>query len=217
MAGRYSNILFDLDGTITDSAEGVTRSVQFALGRFGIAVNTDQLISFIGPPLQQSFQKYYGLNEKEALQAVTYYRDYYREKGIYENRLYPSITAMLNALIASGANLFLATSKPTVFAKKILHHFLISHFFRQIVGSNLDGTRVEKDAVIAAVLENIKTLDKSVTVMVGDREHDIKGAQSCGLDSVAVTYGYGSASELSAVKPTYIVDSVPDLMVLLLS
>ena len=216
MVGRYNNILFDLDGTLTDSAEGVTRSIRYALLKFGIESHTDDLKSFIGPPLQQSFQIHYGFSEAKAIQALNHYRDYFREKGIFQNKLYPYVTETLEELAANGINLFLATSKPTVFAETVLQNFQIKNFFSLIAGSNLDGTRVEKSEIIAFVLKQLGNHDKAETVMVGDREHDIIGARECGLDSIAVTYGYGSLSELTSARPTYMADSIPELRALLL-
>ncbi len=216
MGIKYSNIIFDLDGTLTDSAEGITRSVQYALSRYGITASEEEIKPFIGPPLHYSFMKEYGFSEKKAFQAVEHYRDYYREKGIYENRLYPSVTKMLEAFANNEAKLYIATSKPTVFAEKILKHFVIDNFFKVIAGSNLDGTRVEKKEVIGYVLNNSGRTDKSETVMIGDRKHDIRGAQAWKLDSIAVTYGYGSLDELIAAKPTYIVHSVVELSELLM-
>jgi len=216
MGIKYSNIFFDLDGTLTDSAKGIIRSVQYALSRYGFTASEEEIKPFIGPPLHLSFMKEYGFSKKKAFQAVEHYRDYYREKGIYENQLYPSVTKMLEAFAKNGAKLFIATSKPTVFAEKILKHFAIDNFFEVIAGSNLDGTRVEKKEVIGYVLKNAVNADKSETVMIGDREHDIKGAHSLELDSIAVTYGYGSLAELKTAKPTYIVHSVDELSKLLL-
>ncbi len=216
MGIKYSNIIFDLDGTLTDSAEGITRSVQYALSRHGITASEEDIKPFTGPPLHLSFMKEYGFSKKKAFQAVEHYRDYYRKKGIYENRLYPSVTKMLEAFSNNEAKLYIATSKPTVFAEKILKHFAIDNFFKVIAGSNLDGTRVEKEEVIGYVLNSSESVDKSKTVMIGDREHDIKGAHSWKLDSIAVTYGYGSLAELKAARPTYIVHSVEELSGLLL-
>lgn len=216
MGIKYSNIIFDLDGTLTDSAEGITRSAQYALSRYGITASEEEIKPFIGPPLHYSFMKEYGFSEKKAFQAVEHYRDYYREKGIYENRLYPSVTKMLEAFANNEAKLYIATSKPTVFAEKILKHFAIDNFFKVIAGSNLDGTRVEKKEVIGYVLNDSGRTDKSETVMIGDRKHDIRGAQAWKLDSIAVSYGYGSLDELIASKPTYIVHSVEELSELLM-
>ncbi len=217
MGIKYSNLIFDLDGTLTDSAKGITRSVQYALNKYGINASEEELKPFIGPPLHLSFIKEYGFSEKEAFKAVEHYRDYYRETGIFENQLYPSVAKMLEAFNNNGAKLFIATSKPTVFAEKILKHFAIDNYFNIIAGSNLDGTRVEKKEVIGYVLNNTVNADKGETVMIGDREHDIRGAQTWKLDSIAVTYGYGSLDELIAAKPTYIVNSPEELTELLLN
>ena len=214
---RFKHVLFDLDGTLTDSAEGVTRSVQYALQKYGIETDLEELKSFVGPPLHWSFENSYGFSKAKALQAVEYYREYYREKGIFENKLYPKITEMLEALLKSGASLYVATSKPTVFALQVLQHFNIDSYFATIAGSNLDGTRVDKSEVIDFVLTNNGDIDKNRTVMVGDRKHDILGARTCGLDSIAVTYGYGSPTELTTADPTFIIYSVEELSEFLLS
>jgi phosphoglycolate phosphatase len=214
---RFNHILFDLDGTLTDSAEGVTRSVQYALQMYGIEASLEELKSFVGPPLHWSFENSYGFSKAKAFQAVEYYREYYREKGIFENKLYPDITTMLDALSKSGASLYVATSKPTVFALQVLQHFNIDSYFATIAGSNLDGTRVDKSEVIDFVLTNNGDIDKNRAVMVGDRKHDIIGARTCGLHSIAVTYGYGSPTELTAAEPTFIINSVEELSDFLLS
>lgn len=214
---RFSHILFDLDGTLTDSAEGVIRSVQYALQMYGIEASPEELRSFVGPPLHWSFENSYGFSKTKAFQAVEYYREYYREKGIFENRLYPFVTEMLDALLKSGASLYVATSKPTVFALQVLQHFNVDRYFVTIAGSNLDGTRVDKSEVIDFVLTNNRDINKNRAVMVGDRKHDIIGARTCGLDSIAVTYGYGSPTELTTAEPTFIVNSVEELSEFLMS
>ncbi len=217
MGKTYKNILFDLDGTLTDSAQGICKSVQHALKQYGIEAALEEIKPFIGPPLHQSFMEQYGFSEKKAFQAVGYYRDYYRETGIYENKLYQSVPGMLESLAAEGKELFIATSKPTVFAEKIVKHFNLHRFFTIIAGSNLDGTRVEKSEVIEYVLTNIANLNKAETVMVGDRKHDIRGARTRDLSSIAVTYGYGSLDELKSAGPDHIAHSVEELEELLLS
>ncbi len=217
MKTGYLNILFDLDGTLTDSALGICKSVQYALKQYGIEAGLEEIKPFIGPPLHQSFINSYGFSEKEAFRAVEHYRDYYRETGIYENRLYPSVPEMLKALAGGGRKLFVATSKPTVFAEKIVRLFNLHRYFTIIAGSNLDGTRVEKSEVIGYVLDNIARPDRTETVMVGDRRHDIGGARALDIDSIAVTYGYGSLEELRKAGPDHIAHSVRELKELLLS
>lgn len=212
---RYRHILFDLDGTLTDSADGVTRSVQYALDKFGIKASPETLTSFVGPPLQLAFEQEYDFSRSEARQAVHYYREYYREKGIFENRLYPQVEEMLHTLDRKGATLYLATSKPTVFAAQVLRYFQIDGYFTAVTGSNLDGTRAEKSEIISTVLTANPDLSEAAAVMVGDRKHDICGARTCGLDSIAVTYGYGSREELNAARPTHIACSIPELQKLI--
>ena len=218
MKNIYSSILFDLDGTLTDSAEGVTKSVQYALKKYNIEATLEELKAFIGPPLQRSFKEVYGFNAGAIDEVIKHYREYYSETGIYQNRVYPNIPELLAELDSRGKNLYVATSKPTVFAEKILHYFKLDHHFKAITGSNLDGTRVEKKDVITHVLKMMEGKgEKEKTVMVGDRKHDILGAKACGLDSIAVAYGYGSAAELEAAGPIHIAQSVEDLGEKLLS
>ncbi len=212
----YRKILFDLDGTLTDSGPGIINSVSYALNKYGIRANNEELTAMIGPPLQQSFQIIYGFSNEKASEAVEYYREYFREKGMFENQLYPGITEMLKELFENNRQLYLATSKPTVFARQILQHFKIEYLFDQVVGSNLDGSRVVKPEIIGAVSELTGGLSRDETVMVGDREHDIIGAKAHELDTIAVTYGYGSLEELKSVQPTVVVSSVAELSELLL-
>ncbi len=211
MPGYYKNILFDLDGTLTDSALGITKSVQFALKNFGLEVEAFHLKTFIGPPLQQSFKNFYGFSEADTIKAIEHYRSYYRRKGIYENRLYPGIVKLLQALHDRGLELHLATSKPTVFASKVLKHFALDHYFETIAGSNLDGTRANKNEVIKYVIDQNSHIRLKETVMVGDRKYDIIGACAHNIDSIAVTYGYGSVTELTEAGPTALVHSVSEL------
>lgn len=207
----YNIVLFDLDGTLTDPKEGITRSVQYALGKMGAnVIDLDELIPFIGPPLAQSFQEYYGFSKEEAQQAVVYYREYFTAKGMFENAVYPGIIELLSKLRAANKKLVMATSKPTVFSETIARHFGIFDFFTYIVGSNLDGSRVDKAEVIAYALELLAG-DKTEMIMVGDRMHDIIGAQKNQLDVIGVEYGYGGQEELLAAKPTYIVKTVNEM------
>ncbi len=217
MKKKYNHILFDLDGTLTDSAEGVTRSVQHALKQYNIDATLEELRSFIGPPLHHSFIEVYGFSPVEAHRAVEYYRDYYRDTGIYENKVYPDIPELLDNLYRNGKKIYLATSKPTIFAEKILSYFNLDHYFTTIAGSNLDGTRVEKREVIAQVLEENDGLKAKEATMIGDRKHDIIGARAWNIDAIGVTYGYGSLQELQEAGSTMIAASVPELQILLLN
>ncbi len=209
---NYEYILFDLDGTLTDPAIGITNSVMYALEKYGIKVSDrSQLYKFIGPPLWDSFEKYYGFSKEEAKQAVEYYREYYRDKGIYENLVYEGFEDLLKLLKANGKTLIVATSKPEVFAKQILEYFNIAKYFTFIAGGNLDGTRVKKDEVISYALESCNILDKSKVIMIGDREHDIIGAKKNSIHSMGVLFGYGDREELENAGADYIVETVSDI------
>ncbi len=214
---NYQIVLFDLDGTLTDPGAGITNSVAYALKKYGIEVaDKTQLYPFIGPPLIDSFEKYYGFSEEEAKHAVTLYREYFREKGIFENEVYDGIAPMLEHLKNNGKTLIVATSKPEIFARQILEHFQLDGCFRYIAGANLDGTRSKKNEVIEYALEACDVTNRSSAVMIGDRDYDIIGAQKTGLDSVGVLYGYGNRAELERAQATYIVKTVADLEQLLL-
>lgn len=209
---NYQYILFDLDGTLTDPKEGITKSVAYALKHFGIEVeNLDELCKFIGPPLKESFMKYYGLSEEEGSIAVGKYREHFEPYGMFQNKVYDGVENLLKELTASGKQVILATSKPAVYARKILEHFHLDSYFSYIAGSELDGTRVKKGEVIAYALENAGVKERSEAVMIGDREHDIIGAKEQGLDCVGVLYGYGSREEFEQYGADFIVRTVSEL------
>ena len=213
----YKTVLFDLDGTITDPKEGITRSVRYALRKFSIDIeNLDELEKFIGPPLKQSFMDFFSFSGEQSLRAIEYYREYFREKGIFENRVYEGIPEILSELKAGNVTLAIATSKPTVFAEQIIAHFQLSGYFEEIIGSNLDNSRSEKKDVIAHALSELKC-EVSQTVMIGDRKHDIIGAKENRMDSVGVLYGYGSREEIRAAGPVFIAESVGELAPFLLN
>jgi len=193
----YSYILFDLDGTLTDPGLGITNSVMYSLKKFGIEVSDRaSLYRFIGPPLRESYQRFYGFSPAQAEQATAYYREYFSEKGLYENQVYPGIAQMLSSLRSAGAELILATSKPEIFATEILRHFDLEQYFSVVAGATMDASRNEKADVIAYALQTAGVRDLREAVMVGDREHDILGAKKNGLSAIGVLYGYGSAEEL---------------------
>lgn len=217
-------VLFDLDGTLTDPKEGITKSVQYALASFGIdEENLDNLECFIGPPLKDSFMEFYGFEEDKAEEAIARYRERFQDTGIFENRIYDGIPELIRKLKGNRKKLAVASSKPTVFVERILEYFDIRRFFDVVVGSELDGTRVEKAEVVEEALrqlygDNPEDLEqkKSSTVMVGDRKFDIAGAKAQGLTSVAVAYGYGKMDEIRIAKPDYTVKNVEELEKLLL-
>ena len=209
-------ILFDLDGTLTDPFEGITRSVQYALRHFGIEEpNLHALTPYIGPPLREMFMQQHGLSDSEATEALAQYRVRFSDVGMFENRVYEGVPAMLQALREAGATLAVATSKPTVFSVKILEHFGLASYFDTIVGSELDGRRVDKADVIAEAMTRLSATSAD-TWMVGDRCFDVTGARENGVRAVGVNYGYAAPGELTEAGAAATVDSVKDLKAFLL-
>ena len=209
---NYSIILFDLDGTITESGEGVTNSVIYALEKYGIKTeDRAELYRFIGPPLIDSFMKFYNFEYEKAVEAVAYYRENYQDKGIWENSVYEGIPQLLKDLNALGKRVLVATSKPEVFAKRILEKHDIAKYFEFIAGASMDETRSQKDEVIRYALETCNITDMSEIIMVGDTEFDIIGANKFGMDSVGVLFGYGTKEEMEKEGATYICERVDDL------
>ncbi|MEE6449976.1 HAD family hydrolase [Gottfriedia acidiceleris] len=214
----YNTILLDLDGTLTDPKVGILNSVKYALQKMNIAIPLEaELLKFIGPPIQQSFSEIFHLNEKDRLNAVRFYREYFSQSGMIENNVYDGIRDLLSNLQKEKKRLYVATSKPTIFAKKILCHFQLDEYFVDIVGSELDGTRIDKGEIIEYIFEMNNDLSKEDSVMVGDRLHDIKGAKIANIDGIGVTYGYGSELELADAGANVIVNSVDQLKSLLLN
>ena len=204
-------LLFDLDGTLTDPMVGITSSVQYALEKFGIHVRyLKELIPFIGPPLAESFQKFYGFSKEDAEKAIQYYREYYTPKGIFENEVYEGIPEMLAHLTEAGFTLLVATSKPTVFARKVLKYFGMEDYFSFVGGSELDGSRTKKAEVISYILKTCG-IEAKEAIMIGDRRHDIEGGKACGLESVGVLYGYGTEQELTEAGADHIIRTVAEL------
>lgn len=214
---QYNYLLFDLDGTITDSATGITRCVEYALNYFGIQVSDlHDLLPFIGPPLLDSFKEFYHFTDEQAVIATEKYRERYKDKGIYENELYPGIEELLAQARQNGKTVILATSKPEIFARRILDYFKLSDYFSFIAGSGLDGSLHTKTDVINYILQSNKIADLSSVVMIGDRKHDIIGAKNAGIDSIGVLYGFGDYDELSEAGATHIVKDIAELRNLLL-
>ncbi len=213
----YQYILFDLDGTLTNSELGITKSVQHALKKFGIEVEDRTVLRpFIGPPLGESFQIYYGLSKEESEKAIEYYRERFSVKGLYENEVYPGVKKMLQDLKESEKKLIVATSKPEKFTMIILEHFDLLKYFDFVAGATLDGSRGEKADVIRYALEMSGINDKSEVIMVGDRKFDILGAKENGLVSMGVLYGFGDREELMEAGADYIVDTAEDIAKILL-
>lgn len=212
---KYPYVFFDLDGTLTDPALGITNSIMYALRHFGIAVTDRQeLYSFIGPPLREQFEIVYGFTPEQSKEALRQYRVYFSDKGLFENTVYDGIPLLLETLTAAGCQLVLATSKPAVFADRILEHFDLKKYFTFLSGSELGGERVEKADVIRFALEKLRITDPTQVIMVGDRCFDVDGAKECGIETIGVLYGYGNAGELQNAKA--VVNTVSELQTLLL-
>lgn len=213
----YAYVLFDLDGTLTDPKEGITKSVAYALDAYGISVeDLDSLCKFIGPPLKESFMVYYGMDDAQGDEAVAKYRERFSVTGLFENKVYAGIRELLEDLNKKGKTLIVATSKPAIYSKQILEHFDLMKYFKFLSGSELDGTRVDKAEVIAYALQENGIEDLSQVIMVGDREHDIIGANKNGIDSVGVLYGYGCREEFENNHATYVAESVEKLKEILI-
>lgn len=210
----YKAIFFDLDGTLTESGEGITKSVQYALEKLGKPEeDLDKLRVFIGPPLMEQFMKYADVDETEARRAVEYYRERYAVKGIFENRPYDGVENLLRELKGRGYILAVASSKPEYYVTKILDYFNLSSYFEVVVGGEMNGARTSKTEVIEEALKRLNMSDRRKEVlMVGDKEHDVLGARAAGLACVAVGYGYGTKEELTAAQPLKIVASIEELL-----
>ncbi len=209
----YDYLLFDLDGTLTDPAEGITNSVAYALNKFGIEVEDKKtLYKFIGPPLVDAFAEYYGFSKEDSEKATAYYRETFRVKGLFENRVYDGIVEMLDTLKRKGKKLIIATSKPEEFTLRILKHFDLMKYFDFVAAATFDASRNSKDKVITYALEHLKIKDLKKVVMIGDRYHDIDGANDNCIDSIGVLWGFGSEEELITAGATYIAESIEKLI-----
>ena len=209
---RYTHCFFDMDGTVINSAPGVTHSVAFALEHCGITPPpAEELTCFIGPPLVWSFANFYGMNEEETQKALTLYRQYYSAKGISECEVYAGIEQLLRTLTQNGIHCVMATSKPHIFAKEILRQQGLDSYFCFVSGPEFDGTRNAKDEVIAYAMEQLDLHDPSKLLMIGDRNHDILGAKKHGLDSVGVLWGFGDRRELAEAGANAIFNTAREL------
>lgn len=208
----YTTVLFDLDGTVTDPGEGITKSVEYALSKWNIKVkDRTSLYKFIGPPLMYSFTHFYDMSEAEARKAVEFYHEYYVDKGIHGCELYPGIKNLLASLKEKKYKISLASSKPDVLAIQVLKNFDVYQYFDFIGAATLDDSRSKKSEVIEYTLDNLEEKDRSKIIMIGDRCYDILGAKQFGLDSIGVLYGYGSLDELKEAGATHIVDSAYEI------
>ncbi len=212
---KYKYIFFDLDGTLTDPKEGITNCVKYALEHYGIHEEDERrLMNFIGPPLVWSFANYYGFDEEKALEATEKYRERFAAVGLFENRVYDGVEEAMQKLCDNGHILVLATSKPKVFADRIMAKYRLRPYFKAICGSELDGTRNDKNEVIEYAIETVGA-DRDRTIMVGDRKHDIIGAKKCGIVSCGVRFGYAETGELEAAGADFIADDIEEMLKIL--
>jgi len=210
-------IFFDLDGTLTDPGLGITNSVMHALKYYNIeAESRESLYPFIGPPLVDSFMKYYGFTREQGIEAVEHYREYYRDRGVYEASVYEGIPELLLALKKEGKTLIVASSKPEEFVVRVLKHFDLYKYFDCVAGATMDSGRVKKDDIIAYAMEKFKINDPNDAIMIGDREFDVFGGKKFGMKTVGVSFGYGGFDELSAAGADVIVDSADEIRRVLL-
>ena len=208
----FDYLFFDLDGTLTDPAQGITNSFIHALKYFGLEIPSyETLCTFIGPPLPDTFKNLLGFSEEKAAEGVKKYREYFAEKGLFENSVYPGIPELLAELKENGKKLVVATSKPEEFSVKIIEHFGLSQYFENVCGSLMDESRSKKDQVIQYAIERNHINDKSKVLMIGDRKHDILGAKKVGLKSCGVLFGYGSRQELAEAGADFIAENVSRL------
>ena len=213
----FDYLFFDLDGTLTDPAQGITNSFIHALKYFGLEIPSyETLCTFIGPPLPDTFKTHFGFDEAKAAEGVKKYREYFATKGLLENSVYPGIPELLSGLKQAGKKLVVATSKPEEYSVRIIEHFGLAQYFENVCGSLMDESRSKKDEVIAYAIERNHISDKSKILMIGDRKHDILGAKKTGLKSCGVLYGYGSQEELESAGADYIVKDISQLQSILL-
>jgi len=204
-ARRRFTLFFDLDGTLSDPSEGITRSVQYALERLGRPYPPkSELTRFIGPPLRWTFPKLLGTEDRDLIEtAIDYYRQRYENTGLFENEVYPGIPELLRQLRDDGYPLYVVTSKPKVYADRIIRHFGFEHFFIEVYGPDLDGRFDEKVELVGFVLQQ-RSLDAKSTVMIGDRARDIESGRAHGTRTIGVTYGFGTPEEIAAAAPDHI-------------
>ena len=210
-------LFFDLDGTLTDPALGITKSVAYALDHFGIHVDDLRSLQiYIGPPLLDSFMRFHHFSEEDAIEAIRVYREYFGVKGLFENEVYPGMEAFLSRLIREGFRLCVATSKPEVYAKRILEYFSLDRYFDAVFGIALDQERETKADVIGRGLDSLGLRGREADVlMIGDRFHDVEGASAQGLGTVGVLYGYGNRQELESAGALAVAEDLQELETIL--
>lgn len=213
----WNTILFDLDGTLTDSQEGIINSITGALAHFGIQEERENLLEFVGPPLDESFRLRYGFSQEQIAVGIEKFREYFNRRGWLENAPYPGVEELLRDLRGAGRRLLVATSKPENMAVQVLEHFGLAPYFDRICGAPADNQEGARKAnVIRSALQWMGCEDLSDVVMVGDRRHDIDGAHEAGLQAIGVLYGYGDLAEHERAGAEFIAGDLDELRRLLL-
>lgn len=210
---KYDNYFWDLDGTISNSKEGIYNSILYSLDKLSIEKPSEDILrSFIGPPLYVSYMKHWYPESKEKAQhAVSLYREYYQEKGVYENSVFSGIKELISALKEAGSKMFVTTAKPTHYAKIVIEHSGMSDLFEAVYGSEMGGSRANKTELIQAVYDDYPTIKNEKNIIIGDRYYDLQGGNSHGIDTAGVLFGYGTLEELQSEKPTYICANTDEL------
>ena len=214
MAWGY--ILFDLDGTLTDSAPGITNAIIYARKKWGLEPGTNaDYLKFIGPPMPQSYEEFWGFSHEDAVRFLEDYREYFGTVGLFENNIYPGIPELLGALRDAGKRLYIATTKPTGYSQRIAEYFGFAEYFDTIAGSAMTGDHSKYEVIRTA--RDMGRIDMADAVMVGDRAHDVEGAHRHGIPCIGVTWGFGSARELREAGADVLADSPAQLQALLLA
>lgn len=211
----YDIVMFDLDGTLTESDPGITTSAEIALNHFGIEVEDKSALTFfVGPPLYETFRERYGMSHDDANEAIRVFREFYQREGLFLNSVYEGIPEMLQKLKDAGKTICVATSKPEVTAVRIIEHFGLMKYFDEVAGASEDLKRISKEEVISYLLEKLpeEKRDPKKIVMVGDRRHDVEGSKALGIDCIGVLYGYGDRPELENAGAKYIAETPADVV-----
>ena len=208
----YQHIIFDLDGTLTDSKPGIINSAVYACQKLGIKdPPVEEFDRLIGVPLQDYFRMIFDFSDAEVEKAVIYFREYYGSKGVYENEVYDGIPGLLNKLKKAGKKIYISTAKYEKYAWVVTDHFQFTPLITDMVGADQGGVHATKTELAAKIIQRNKITDLEKTIVIGDKHMDIQAGHQNGIDSIGVTYGFGTSEELVGEKPTYLVDSVAEL------
>lgn len=218
MNSVYKHIIFDLDGTLSDSREGIFNAYYYTFNKLNMdSPDESTLMNLIGPPLQKGFADAFGMQGADNENAVKVFREYYSTKGLFENKLYDGMKDLLGHLVQAGASLYVATSKYNVYANQVLQYFGIASCFKEIAGADYGGYHASKVDLVAGILRRNNIQDPMEVVIIGDTRYDIDAAAELGIDSIGVTYGFSSYEDIEAYDPDYIVENVEALLRLLLN